>query len=145
MSADTLLEKLDAVRQVAPGRYRARCPSHDGKNRDVLSIAECSDGTVLVKCFQGCAALDVVRAVGLELSDLFPRVDWQQTGAHHARPRRPRVDWPAMIAACERDLLLVKIVLAEIARREAVNDIDAAACQAAATRVYTLVQEARNG
>ena len=142
MTAETLLDKLDGVRQVAAGRWRARCPSHDGKNRDVLSIGETTDGTVLLKCFAGCSAADVVGAVGLELADLFPRVEWQQTGTHHAKPtRRPRVDWPALIAAVERDLLLVKIVLAQLARREAVKE-DATACKAA-TRVFALIQEAR--
>ena len=145
MTADALLHRLDAVRQVGPGRWRARCPAHDSTNRDVLSIAECGDGTTLVKCFYGCSASDVVGAVGLELADLFPRVEWQTTGTHHVRPRRPRVDWPVLIAACERDLLLVKIVLSAIGRRESINDTDAAACQTAATRVYTLIQEARDG
>ena len=145
MTADVLLTKLDAVRQVAPGRWRARCPAHDGNNRDVLSIGECGDGTTLIKCFHGCTAAEVVAAVGLDLRDLFPRVDWQSTGKHHVRPRRPRVDWPAMIAACERDLLLVKVILAVIGRGECLTDADATACNAAATRVFVLVQEARCG
>jgi hypothetical protein len=146
VTADLLLDRLDSVHQVAAGRWRARCPAHDGKNRNVLSIAECGDGTVLVKCFNGCVAGDVVHALGLELSDLFPPADWRATGTHHARPaHRPRVDWPALVAACERDLTLVKIVLAQGARREPINDIDAAACQAAATRVLVLMSEARNG
>ena len=144
VTADVLLSKLDGVRQTGAARWRARCPAHDGKNTQVLSISEGNDGTVLIKCFAGCPALAIVHAVGLELHHLFPRVEWQQTGTHHARPRRLRVDWPALILACERDLLLVKIVLAAIGRRETVTDIDATACQAAATRVFTLIGAARN-
>ena len=145
MSIDTLLSALDGVKQVAHGRWRARCPAHDAKNPNVLSIGETTDGTVLVKCFHGCTAADVVGAVGLKLHDLFPSVEWQSTGTHHARPRRPRVDWPPLSVACERDLILVKIVLAMVARGEPVNDTDATACNTAATRTYTLIQEARNG
>lgn len=145
VSADVLLAKLDAVRQVAAGRWRARCPSHDGTNRDVLSIGETSDGTVLVKCFAGCSAAEVVAAVGLDLHHLFPRVDWQTTGKHFQRPRRPRVDWPAVIAECERDLLLTKIVLTRIARGKPIDEADATACQSAATRAYRLLDEARHG
>jgi hypothetical protein len=112
----------------------------------VLSIAETTDGVVLLKCFYGCTAAQVVGAVGLELHDLFPRVEWQTSGTHCARPaRRPRVDWPALILACERDLLLVKIVLCQLARRDPVSDVDARACQAAAIRVYALIAEARDG
>jgi hypothetical protein len=59
--------------------------------------------------------------------------------------RRPRADWPALVAACERDLLLVKIMLAAISRRDPIADEDAVACEIAATRVYTLIQEARGG
>ncbi len=146
MTAEAILSRLDAVRQVGAGRWRARCPAHDGKNRNVLSIGETSDGTVLLKCFCGCTVAQVVSAVGLEFADLFPRIDWQTTGKHHTRPaRRPRADWPALIGACERDLLLVKIVLAGIARGESIDDADVLACQAAATRVYTAIQDARDG
>ena len=145
MSADKLLSRLDGVHQVAHGRWRARCPAHDGKNRDVLSIGETNDGTVLIKCFHGCTAAEVVAAVGLELHDLFPPSEWQTTGEHAARPRRPRVDWPALILAAERDLLLCKIALHKIATGKPIADIDAAACGAAATRVYQAIQEARNG
>jgi hypothetical protein len=145
MTADILLDRRNAVRQVAPGRWRAKCPAHDGANPSVLSIGETSDGTTLIKCFAGCNVSDVVSAVGLELHDLFPRVEWKATGKHGERPRRPRVDWPAAIEACERDLILVKIVLTQIAQREPINDEDATACQRAATRVYRLLQEARDG
>ena len=145
MSTDTLLEKLDGVKQVAHGRWRAKCPAHDGENPSALSIGETSDGVTLLKCFAGCSVSDVVQAVGLELHDLFPRVEWQTTGMRGARPRRPRVDWAAAIEACERDLILVKIVLTQLARREPINDEDADACQRAATRVYRLLQEARDG
>ena len=107
----------------------------------MLSISEGGDGTVLIKCFAGCSALAIVNAVGLELHDLFPRVEWQTSGNHVPLPRRPRVDWPALIAGCERDLILVKIVLAMIGRGEPINADDALACQVAATRVYRLIAE----
>ncbi len=145
MTAQDLLARLDAVRKVGAGRWRARCPAHDGKNRDVLSVGETTDGTVLIRCFHGCTASEIVGAAGLDLADLFPKIEWQATGTHHARPRRPRTDWPALIVAAERDLILAKIVLSAIARGDAIDDVDAAACQAAATRVHTLIQEARNG
>jgi hypothetical protein len=145
VTAANLLDRLDAVRQVGAGRWRARCPAHDGQNKDVLSIGEASDGTVLVKCFHGCTASDVVKAVGLELADLFPKVEWQGENGHHVRPRRPRVDWPALILACERDLLLAHVALADVAGNKPLTPDDRVACKAASTRVYRLIQEARHG
>lgn len=144
MTADVLLSKLHGVRQTGPDRWRARCPAHDGKNRDVLSISVTTNETVLLRCWAGCTALEVVTAVGLELHDLFPPAEWPTIGRHVAVPRRPRTDWPALILACERDLILVKIVLAMIGRGEPVNAVDAAACRAAATRGYRLIAEQRD-
>jgi len=75
MSAQDLLSSLEHVRQIRPGRWRAKCPSHDGKSDDSLSIAEAEDGTVLVRCWGGCSAAAIVEAAGLTLHDLFPRRD----------------------------------------------------------------------
>ena len=71
MSAETLLSMLDKVRKTGPDRYIARCPSHDDKSPS-LTIRESDDGKVLVHCFAGCSVHEIVHAVGLELSDLFP-------------------------------------------------------------------------
>jgi hypothetical protein len=38
-----------------------------------LAIREVEDGRVLIHCFGGCAPLEVLHAVGLELSDLFEK------------------------------------------------------------------------
>jgi hypothetical protein len=47
------------------------CPAHaDGVPS--LSVAQATDGKVLLHCFAGCEVEDVVRALGLVLSDLFP-------------------------------------------------------------------------
>ena len=142
---DRLLDRLDGVHVVSQGRWRARCPAHMSGNREVLSIGEASDGTVLIKCFAGCAVTDIVRAVELELSDLFPRLAWRAHG-HHQRPkRRPRVDWPALIMAAELDIVMLKLMLADIEQGSTLWPHDRAAASAAATRLYTLIQEARNG
>ena len=71
MSAETLLSRLDKVRQTGPGRWVARCPAHDDRGPS-LSVRELEDGRALLKCFAGCTAHEVVSAVGLSLSDLFP-------------------------------------------------------------------------
>ena len=68
---NALLERLDRVRETGPGRWLARCPAHDDRHPS-LSIRETEDGTILIKCWAGCSAADVVSAVGLEPRDLFP-------------------------------------------------------------------------
>jgi hypothetical protein len=69
--ADKLLPLLDKVSQMAPGRWKARCPAHDDKHPSA-QITETGDGTLLVKCWAGCSTTQIVTAAGLELRDLFP-------------------------------------------------------------------------
>lgn len=71
MSAETLLSRLDKVRQTGPGRWVACCPAHDDRGPS-LSVRELDDGRTLVFCFACCTVHEVVSAVGLSLSDLFP-------------------------------------------------------------------------
>lgn len=68
----TVLSRLgDSVRETGSGRYMTECPGHPDRTRS-LSLTTNRDGAVLLKCFAGCSAVDVVRAMGLELRDLFP-------------------------------------------------------------------------
>jgi len=71
MTAEALLSRLDKVRRTGAGRWIARCPAHDDKSPS-LSIRELEDGRVLLHCFAGCGAHDIVAAVGLEMDALFP-------------------------------------------------------------------------
>ena len=70
MSAQALIARLDGVRTHGPGRWVARCPSHKDRSPS-LSVAE-KEGRVLLHCFAGCGALDVLESVGLSWSDVMP-------------------------------------------------------------------------
>lgn len=71
---DRLLNRLERVteRQSKKGlnQWQALCPAHGDKTPS-LAITECHDGTVLVKCWAGCQANEIVKALGLTLKDLF--------------------------------------------------------------------------
>ena len=88
----TLLQLLDGTRETRPGVWQARCPEHDDKSPS-LSVKETADDTVLIKCWAGCGAGEVVASVGLELRDLFPRNDRFDHRQIPAREKRP---WIAM-------------------------------------------------
>lgn len=68
---DLLLPRLQGVRRTGPGTWMARCPSHEDRLPS-LSVREAPDGRVLINCFGGCGACDVVAALGLDFADLFP-------------------------------------------------------------------------
>jgi len=60
----------------------ACCPAHEDRSPS-LSIRENDDGRVLIYCFAGCGAGDVLDAIGLRMSDLFDKPI-----AHHLPPVR---------------------------------------------------------
>jgi hypothetical protein len=113
MSAETLLSRLDGVRMNGEGRWLAKCPAHADRSPS-LSIRETSDGTVLVKCFAGCGAADIVDAVGLRFSDLFPS---REAFDHQNRPRqhRPTFDAVAAMHALAHEALVIATIANEIA------------------------------
>lgn len=85
---NAMLDRLHGVKPRGNGRWLARCPAHDDKTPS-LSIGTGDNGAVLIRCWRGCSAHEIVTAVGLNLSDLFP--PRESTGAPIKRP------WPASI------------------------------------------------
>jgi hypothetical protein len=80
----TLWDRLDAGGYEPHGEpfaFRARCPAHDGTNREALSVSVGADGRALAHCHaHDCDVQDVTAALGLDVCDLFP--------AGHKRARR---------------------------------------------------------
>jgi hypothetical protein len=69
--AELVLSRLKGVR-ATPNGWDALCPAHDDQHPS-LGVAVGKDGKVLLTCrSRGCSAEAVCRALGLDLSDLFP-------------------------------------------------------------------------
>lgn len=80
-----LLNKLERVRRMGDNRWIACCPAH-GDRHPSLNIRLADDDTILLVCRSGgCSAHDIVSAVGMNMTDLFPKTD-----RHHA----PRQKYP---------------------------------------------------
>jgi DNA primase len=77
-----VLNRLVGVKQTGTGKWIGRCPSHEDHSPS-LSVRELEDGRVLIYCFAGCGAGDVLAAIGLRMSDLFT-----QAIQHHLPPVR---------------------------------------------------------
>ena len=67
---EKVLGHLGGVRQTG-GQHLARCPAHDD-HKASLSVTEGADGRVLLCCHAGCSTKEVVEAMELAMSDLFP-------------------------------------------------------------------------
>jgi len=70
-ATQTLLDRLPDMHQTETG-WQGRCPAHESSGGKSLTLATGDDGEVLVHCFAGCDTTDIVAAVGLTMSDLFP-------------------------------------------------------------------------
>lgn len=84
-----VLSCLDKVKSTGTNKWKACCPAHDDKSPS-LAITETSDGTVLLKCWVGCTAQDIVSAIGLELRDLFPSEKRERRGPSTAAIKHER-------------------------------------------------------
>lgn len=121
---ERLLSKMDKVERLSPGnhqaRYKACCPAHGDKNPS-LSITLSSSDTILLKCWAGCSAEEVVNSVGMEMTDLFP-----DTQKHHvAQVRRPfSAEQAAKVVAM--DAMTVAMAAAKLRKKETLvqQDID---------------------
>ena len=132
MSAAALLDRLEGVRQCGSGRWRARCPACDS-HKAVLAITETADGTVLLRCFRSeCSAADIVGAVGLDLSGLFPpRVE----GIHASKPVKRRFNASQVLAAVNIELIETMLIVGAILRRGSVTPTEYTRLKLALARV----------
>ncbi len=107
---DLLLARLQGVRRTVNG-WIALCPAHADRSAS-LSIAATDDGCVLLNDFAGCGAADVVAAVGLSLSDLFPdrMRDDSPNGRRAARAAFRQSAWSAALGVLAREATVVLCV-----------------------------------
>ncbi len=88
LTVEELLSLLRGVRKSVTG-WSALCPAHlDHENS--LSVAEGHDGKILLYCHVGCEFDDIVEALGLYPSALFPT---QQQGIRYRSTPKPRRQW----------------------------------------------------
>src|SRR5688500_8974124 len=112
MPAEALVSRLESVRRTSADRWVARCPSHDDCGPS-LAIREVDDGRVLVHCFAGCSAHEIVSAAGLTLSDLFPPRSLDSHATKRERRPFPATDVLRCIA---QEALIVAVVAMRLGR-----------------------------
>jgi len=117
---DQILPRLEKVTSKGKDKWSATCPAHPDKNPS-LSIARGDDGRALVKCWGGCSAADVVSAMGLTMSDLFP-----QSEQHHAHPGKKRIypDYRMILKMISHELAVIMIAADRACNGQKINDRD---------------------
>lgn len=116
---EILLASLEGVKRTsAPNKWIARCPAHGDKHPS-LSIAITDEGKILLHCWSGCGAAEVVGAVGLTLADLFPSRT-EPSGA-----KRLTVPASDILRAIRRELYAITLAVAAIHREGLTAAVDA--------------------
>ena len=122
-TAEPLLQRLEGVQKSGNG-WRARCPSCGGKSRKV-AIAE-RDGKVLLHCFGGCKAIEVLEAVGLTWADIMPPRTWPESPEERRQARRAirEAGWASALAVLALEAKVVLIAARQLARWQCLTDDD---------------------
>ena len=117
MSIETLLSRVDGVRTTGQGKYVARCPAHEDKSPS-LAIKECGDGRVLLHCFAGCEAEDVLRAVDLHFHDIMP----EKIGTEHSYRPQKWINAKDALATLDHESLVVSIIGADFLEHKELDE-----------------------
>lgn len=139
MTAATFLEHLQGVRQTGTGRWSARCPAHDDRHPS-LNVRELHDGRTLIHCFAGCAVAEIVGAIGLELSDLFP-----ERPTHRGKSERRPFPATDVLRAIEHEALIVAVAASHLGNGGELSVEDRKRLLLASSRLTAAVQESGHG
>ncbi len=115
----SLLNRLHKVKKTGTDSYISCCPSHNDKNPS-LAIRQTNDGRILIKCFCGCSANEIVSAVGLSLSDLFPSSD----SFKYTKQARSGLSAWQLMHTLKSDLVRLLIIANDLHKIKSLSDDD---------------------
>ncbi|MDY6835510.1 MAG: phage/plasmid primase, P4 family [Chloroflexota bacterium] len=92
-----LLARLDEVKEGTGGRYQANCPACGDKGRH-LYIHQTED-KILINCFKGCKADEIMKTIGLPMTDLFNDKATDPPQAKQMGKQIGKIVWPIMDTA----------------------------------------------
>lgn len=132
MTAELLLSRLQKVRARGQDQWTACCPAHADKTPS-LSVRELPDGRVLVKDFGGCELTAILDAVGLKISDLYPKhVPGTEPDRRHARQGFAARN---ILESLAFETTVVLVAVGQIQRRGWLNDEELERLNLAAERI----------
>jgi hypothetical protein len=122
MTAAALLSRLDKVRQTGPDRWIASCPTRHDKHPS-MTIRELPDGRVLVHDFGGDSVAEILDAIGLQMSDLFPPKP-QAPGAGQAHRERSPFSAIDALRCLAFEARLVHLALSDYLNNKPISQAD---------------------
>lgn len=138
---DLVLPQLRNVRQRQPGQWSACCPAHDDGGPS-LSVRETSEGAVLLHCFAGCTVAEIVAAIGMNLSDLFPP---RQTSGHEPKRKARLLTAGQALELLETETNFIAIAAVNLSRGQVLSEADLQRITQAAGRIHWLRAQSMGG
>lgn len=111
---EKFLSRLETLKQTGTGSWKACCPAHNDTDPS-LSIDIAPDGRLLIHCWSGCSNLDIITALGLDWSALYPDTERH----YHSIARRNRIverttdDYIVDLARHQKDMTPQRMAEAE--------------------------------
>jgi len=137
MRAEEFVSRLVKVRRTGPGRWVSCCPAHEDDHPS-FTIRELEDGRILTHCFAGCSVEDVVAAVGVSVSDLFP-----EKLIEYAKPLRRPFPAEDVLACLEIEMQIVAICAGDMAAGRPLAEKDKVRLAVAQERISEAVRFGR--
>jgi hypothetical protein len=135
---EALLSRLDKVKPNGNGKWQALCPAHPDKSPS-LAIKLTDDGKILIHCFAGCSVVDIVSAVGLELSDLMP-----ENLAYKKGTKPPKFNKYELFETLAFESLILSIAIRQLLNYEDLNQADLLRVIRAENTINSIVSEVRS-
>ena len=133
MSVDTLLQRLTKVTG-RRGHWTACCPAHEDRSPS-LAVTETDDGRILLKCFGGCSVQEIVGAIGMDMTDLFPDSN------DHYKPKVKNAFYATdLLKLIEFESTIVIIAANDLANGKQLSDNDRSRLKQAHERILEAVR-----
>lgn len=115
MDVNDLVARLEKAKRTSRDSWIACCPAHKDRTPS-LTVRGLDDGRILIHCFSGCGAADVMDAIGLETADLFPKAL-----ADHLPAVRQPFSATDVLRALRREAAIIALSSADLAEGKAVD------------------------
>ncbi len=128
---EDILPRLEKVKKTGPNSWLACCPAHEDRSPS-MTIAEGSEGRVVVRCFAECSIEEIVGAVGLGWEPWFPP---KPIADDYAPPVRRPFPASAVLEAVHAEMMVVATSAANLAQGMTLTEADRARLMVASQRI----------
>ena len=125
---DLILSKLHKVRQTSHGQYTSCCPAHGDRNPSFMIRDD--QGKILLRCLAGCDLYDILSALGISITDLFP-----SNPNYYSSPIKNPFPAASVIRCIQTEALIVATAACNVANGIELTEEDRQRVVLAASRI----------